>query len=147
MTTKTLIMAAALAVLAPTAATADKPASRDEAVAACVKNREQAFACKEPFIDAMIDMRLRATGKTVPPEQKTKMREKGLAELAEDGSGPLAPRRAKCESVVDGMSERGTNVEPGTLARLDQCYAKKDCKARVACMMPILESFMFPKKN
>ncbi len=135
-----------LPTLATTASEAKAPLTRSEAVEACVKNREKSYECREPFIDAMIELRLRKAGKQVPPAQRAKMRELGLREIAEDGSGPLEPRRAKCEAMVAKMGE-GAKMPRSVNDQLEGCYAQTDCQARVACMMPIMEALMSAPKR
>ena len=111
-------------------------------VDSCVKNREEALACKEPFIDAMIELRARHQPQIAEaiktPAGKLETREIGLKELAADGGGPVAERRTKCEAVASH-----TQMSRADLDALNACYTKSDCTAKVACMMPILERAMF----
>jgi hypothetical protein len=138
---------------APRARAESAGVSRDEKIAACVKNREKSFECKDPFIEAMIDLRASHGGKPPTGEQRAKMKAKGLEEIAADGAGPLAPRQAKCAAMVDNMDKatdqthRSDAVAKAQLEALDKCYAEQDCPKRVACMMPILGELMSPNKK
>ena len=111
-------------------------------VDSCVKNREEALACKDPFIDAMIEMRARHQPPIAEaiktPAGKQQTRETGLKELAADGGGPAAERRSKCEAVAGHMQMSRADMDA-----LTACYTKADCAAKVACMIPILERGMF----
>jgi len=124
--------------------TAKEP-SRGELIAGCVESREKSFECKDPFIDAMIDLRLSRSGKTVTTEEREKMKAQGMAEITEDGSGPLPPRRAKCAALVDQMTSAGRSIRPSIHADLKACYKKTDCRQRVHCMMPLFAELMFGK--
>jgi hypothetical protein len=134
---------------APNARAEGAGVSRDEKIAGCVKNREKSFECKDPFIEAMIDLRASRGGKPPTGDQRAKMKAKGLEEIEADGSGPLAPRQAKCAAMVDKMDQthNGDAVTKTHLDALDKCYAEQDCPKRVACMMPILGELMFTKKK
>jgi hypothetical protein len=124
----------------------DEPATRGELVSACVENREKSYECKEPFIEAMIDLRASKSGRTPSPEERAQMKAKGIEEITEDGSGPLAPRQAKCAAMIDGMTRQHRKVTRTHLAAFDRCYAQTDCNQRVACMIPVLAELMFFKK-
>lgn len=144
-----LVAAATAPLLALGADKAKKPAPipRDEAIASCVKNREKAYECKEQFIDAMIDMRMRhmpqlaKAGST--PEGRAELKQIGLREITEDGSGDLAPRQAKCGEMFDHMKATPAREQLDAMAA---CEAKTDCGERVACMVPLMEKMMFGKK-
>jgi hypothetical protein len=129
----------------PPSALAEPELGRDEMIAACVENREKSYECKDPFIDAMIDLRLSRLGKTLSPGERNAMKSKGLEEITEDGSGPLAPRQAKCAAMVDHLGKKQRKVANAKLDALKGCYAETDCKRRVECMMPIMAELMFPK--
>jgi hypothetical protein len=124
----------------------DQPLTEEEMISACVENREKSYECKEPFIDAMIDLRTKQAGKTLTPDERAKMKAKGLEEIAEDGAGPLEPRRAKCAAMTNKM-KKGPKVQHATLNNLRRCYAEQDCTKRIACMMPIMAELMAPKKK
>jgi hypothetical protein len=70
------------------------------------------------------------------------MREKALRDLADNGTGPLERRQARCKSMLQGMGERHKKVAEEKTSSIKACYAEKDCKARVACMKPILEELL-----
>jgi hypothetical protein len=108
-----------------------------------VEMREKAFECKEPFIDAMIDLRMSKAGRKLTPAERAEMKVIGLREIAEDGSGPRPPREAKCEAMI---KERPGKTDRAALSALRDCYAESDCGKRIACMMPIVEALTFPKK-
>jgi hypothetical protein len=128
------------------AADNDDRASRDEEIAACVENRERSFECKDPFIDAMIDLRLSRSGKKVTAEERAAMKAKGLEEIAEDGAGPLRPRQGKCAAMVDRLTKKGRRtITRAKLAAFKPCYGETDCTKRVSCMMPLLADLMSKK--
>jgi RNA polymerase sigma factor (sigma-70 family) len=134
-----------LPTLFATASEGNATLTRSESVHACVRNREMSYECREPFIDAMMDLRLRKAGKTITPEERAKMRQVGLREIAEDGSGPLEPRKVKCEAMLDKMGS-GAGIPRAVHEQLEACYARTDCQARIDCMMPIMERLMFRKR-
>ena len=142
---KTLKFALLCTLLLPLPSQAKPPAapSAKEQIDACVQSREQAQSCKDPFIDAMIELRARhqpAIADAIKtPDGKRQVRETGLRELAADGGGPLAERRKKCEAAVAHMTMPRPDLDA-----LKSCYAKPDCATKVACIMPILEKNMFP---
>jgi hypothetical protein len=133
-----------LSVMSGARAQAADRLTRDEMIDSCVENREKGFACKEPFIDAMIELRTTRGGMKVRPEDKAKMRAKGLQEIEEDGAGPLAPRRAKCAKMIDGMRRDAGEAAKAQIAALHACHVEPDCQKAVACMMPLIAEIMFP---
>jgi len=134
-----LLFAAAL----PVAAWAKgETLSRKEMIGGCVRLREKAYECKEAFIDAMIDLRRKVQKRiaraAATEEGRAKLREIGLREITEDGSGDLAPRRRRCASVV----RKSRPVERAAAQAFEACYAKNDCGERIACLMPLMKKRM-----
>ena len=120
----------ALPALVASAEQTGKPLGRDEAIAACLEFKEKSLACKEELADHFAAM--------VPPERRAKIREKAMAELVAEGSGPLEPRRVKCASDVDGKEKGPLPFGVFTdrdLAALRACEKESVCKKRVDCAM------------
>lgn len=119
--------------------------SRDEMIDGCVKGREKDFECKEDFIDAMIALRSKHQPeiKKAVDADAAGTRAQGIKEITEDGSGEIAPRKAKCAEMVDHMTAAGKSYGKAQRTELEACWTKKDCKARIACEMPLLEKMMF----
>jgi hypothetical protein len=129
------------------AAAEDKRLSRGEMIDGCVKMREKAFECKEAFIDAMIDLRAkyqkRIARAIATPEGRAKVKEIGIKEITEDGSGELAPRQKKCAQ----KARKQRRMPRAAVAPMEACYEKADCAAKISCMMPIMERMMFGKRR
>jgi hypothetical protein len=104
----------------------DKPLPPDQGVAACVEFREKAVACKEVLADYFASF--------APPERRARIREKALAEIIADGSGPLEARRAKCAE-----SQAAAPYTEADVATLRACAAKTDCDAQLACAKPVMQ--------
>jgi hypothetical protein len=113
------------------------PADPPDGVALCVQMREQVFECKEVFADAFVEMR------NPPADQKATLKKKVLEEITADGSGPLPPRRQRCEAM-------GRSVPGGALAtmqkQLDGCAATKDCRQRLTCIRELMGPKAPPSK-
>jgi hypothetical protein len=135
----------AVSLAGANAKVAAPPLTRDEMVDGCVKGREKDFECKEEFIDAMIALRSKHQPeiKKAVDADAAGTRAVGIKEITEDGSGELAPRKAKCEEMVDHMTAAGKSYGKAQKTELEACWTKKDCKARIACEMPLLEKMMF----
>jgi RNA polymerase sigma factor (sigma-70 family) len=125
-----VLFGAALPALVAGAEQRGKPLARDEAIAACLEFKEKSLACKEELADHFAAM--------VPPERRAKIREKAMAEMVAEGSGPLEPRRNKCASDVDGK-EKGPMpfgiFTDRDLAAVRACEKESECKKRVECAM------------
>jgi hypothetical protein len=106
-------------------------ALRKAMVNACVEMREKIFECDAEFADLFV--------KDAPPERKLALRGKALEEIAADGAGPLEPRRKKCGDVVAGAPVPTKEQLAGYEKTVRACYDKPDCKARAACLEPILK--------
>jgi hypothetical protein len=91
---------------------------------------QQIFACDQEFADLFV--------KDVPAERRSAARRKVLADIARDGTGPEGPRREACAASVD----KGPPPTPEQVklfgSVLGDCRAKSDCKARAACLWPIV---------
>jgi hypothetical protein len=111
----------------------------EEATELCIRLHEEAFVCKEEFIDLVIDLR----GKYDPRfakvlasrEGRAAAKAEGLKEAVADGSGELEPRRRKCARYA----AHGPPVPKADRPFLQACYTKPSCLERVACMKPVLE--------
>jgi RNA polymerase sigma-70 factor (ECF subfamily) len=103
---------------------------RDERIDSCMEIHQQIFACDQEFADLFV--------KDVPAERRSAARRKVLADIARDGTGPEGPRREACAASVD----KGPPPTPEQVklfgSVLGDCRAKSDCKARAACLWPIV---------
>jgi hypothetical protein len=106
-----------------------KPDQLPDGVSLCVQMREQIFQCKEEFADAFVEMR------NAPADKRASMRQKALEEITADGSGPLPPRRKKCEPMATAMSPAFLVEAQKQLAT---CGSTKDCKKRVSCIRELM---------
>jgi hypothetical protein len=100
-----------------------------DGVSLCVQMREQIFECKEVFADAFVEMR------RPPADQKVALKKQVLEEITSDGSGPLPPRRQRCEAM--GRSISGSALAP-MQKQLDACGAMKDCRQRLTCIRDLM---------
>jgi RNA polymerase sigma factor (sigma-70 family) len=127
--------------LAAGAAEAAQDAALEQAVVdACVELHERMYECRDPYIDAMIDLHL--GGKRISPEEKAKLREHLMQGLTETATGPLEKRQARCKSMLSQAGERHRKVAEARWPSLRACYKEQDCQARVACMKPIFEELL-----
>ena len=134
-TTVATLATGALALRAVAArADGDKPVPPEQGIAACVEFREKAVACKDVLADYFASF--------APPEQRARIRERALAEIIADGSGPLEPRRAKCAEA----QARSPYTER-VLATLRGCATKTDCTAQLACAKPIMNAMMAKQRK
>jgi hypothetical protein len=122
---KTLTLIATL-TLPALALADDKPVAPDQGVAACVEFREKAVACKDVLADYFASF--------APAERRASVREKVLAEIVDDGSGPLEARRAKCAE-----SQAAAPYTEADVATLRACAAKTNCDAQLACAKPVMQ--------
>jgi hypothetical protein len=113
------------------AAHADDTAQIEEGINLCVEMREKIFECKEEFADAFVDHH------NPPANQRTAMRAKAIEEITNDGSGPIEPRRKACAESARG-GRPGADKMQALKQGLATCAATADCKARVACLMPLI---------
>jgi hypothetical protein len=132
--TKTLTLIATLALPSLALAAEDKPVTPDQGVAACVEFREKAVACKDVLADYFASF--------APAERRASIREKVVAEIVADGSGPLEARRAKCAA----SQAPAPNTE-ADLATLHACAAKTDCNAQLACAKPVMDKMMVKRRK
>jgi hypothetical protein len=138
---RTTIMTSCLAsALFASAAHADPAPANDDGVNLCVEMREKIFECKEEFADAFVDHH------NVPAAQKAAMKARALEEITGDGSGPLEPRRQACAET-----KKVAPIPADKLAAMKQglatCAAAADCKARVACLMPLIRPMLGKGKS
>jgi hypothetical protein len=109
----------------------------------CVAFRERACRCRHEMVEPMLQLRIR-TRKDIAqlaatPGGQARLRRMALQEFVEDGSGPLLPRRNRCEAMVNGMDARKRAVAD----ELEECDRDwSDCARWVSCVMPVLERMM-----
>jgi len=99
---------------------------------------EKSYECREEFVDAFVDMRAGHAKKPLTPEERARMRDKAMRDLVERGSGPMERKRAVCEKLIGQMGARALQGVKSEGPSLQACYARNDCKERVACIMPII---------
>jgi hypothetical protein len=108
------------------------------AVGACVELNEKSYQCREEFVDAFLDLQLAGSKKKITPEERARQRQKDLRDLTERGSGPIERKRAICQAMIAQMGVRAKETVKSVSPSLRSCYAKNDCKERVACIMPVI---------
>jgi hypothetical protein len=138
---RTMIMTTCFAAaLSAGAAHADPAPANDDGVNLCVEMREKIFECKEEFADAFV------AHHNVPAAQKAAMKASALEEITGDGSGPVEPRRQACAET-----KKAAHPPADKLAAMKQglatCAAAPDCKARVACLMPLIRPMLGKGKS
>jgi len=107
-------VSALLGLVLPTLAAASvnlQPLSEDEAVAACVEFKAVAVRCKEEPGDH--------------------------SEVVEEGSGPIAPRRARCKQNVEYKT-----FTRGEREQMERCGAVVDCAAFLECAVPLFDKLI-----
>jgi hypothetical protein len=128
--------------LAGASQAAQDGAVEDAAISACLEMHEKSYQCRDEFTEVMIDLHAASSGTPIPPEQRATMRAHLLRSLEETATGPIERRRARCRDMVEKMGERHLKVAASKGQPLKACYAESDCKARVACMRPILQELL-----
>ena len=108
------------------------------AIAACVEMNEKSYECREEFVDAFVDMRAAHAKQPPTAEERARMRDKAMRDLVDRGSGPPERKRAVCEKLIGQMGVRAKQGVQTHHPSLQACYAKPDCKQRIACIMPII---------
>jgi RNA polymerase sigma-70 factor (ECF subfamily) len=122
-------------VYAARVSSADDATLEEAVINACVEMNEKTYECREPFVDATLDMRLKMDGKNVTPAERAKMREKAMSEVVDRGSGPPEHRRAWCQKFISRIGARAVDERTKPLKA---CYAESSCDARVACLIPFI---------
>jgi RNA polymerase sigma factor (sigma-70 family) len=111
-------------------------------IAACLELHEKGYECRDVFVDVMLDMHLAKSGRKVTPAERAKLRERAMAEAVDNGKASLERRQERCKVMVGQMGEKPKKTAESRTPKLKACYAEQDCKARVACMAPIIEELM-----
>ena len=130
--TVTVLFGVAIPALVAGAEKQADSALREAAISGCVTLREKVFECDAAFAELFI--------KDAPPERRNALRGKALEEIANDGAGPIEPRRQKCAAVID-KSPAPTSKEQiaGFENAINGCWSKGDCKERADCLWPIMQ--------
>jgi hypothetical protein len=113
-------------------AQADDAKGVEDSTNLCVEIREKIFDCKEEFADAFVDHH------NPPAGQRAAMRAKALEEITNDGSGPIEPRRKVCADMARAGQRLPADKMKTMKEGLATCAAMADCRARVACLMPLI---------
>jgi hypothetical protein len=108
------------------------------AIGACVEMNEKSYECREEFVDAFVELRASHAETPMTPEERARMRDKAMRDLVQRGSGPSERKRAICQKLIGQMGTRALEGVKTHHPTLQSCYAKTDCKQRVACIMPII---------
>jgi hypothetical protein len=112
----------------------------DEALAFCVVLHEQLAACAGEFIDMNLDLRAKYfppfAEEVANPTARAEMRKEGVAEAIADGTGPIEPRRDRCQQYV----AHGPKVPRSDVAESAGCFQKASCAEKIACLRPTQEA-------
>jgi hypothetical protein len=123
------------------AAHADPTPATDDGVNLCVEMREKIFECKEEFADAFVEHH------NVPAAEKAATRAKAVEEITADGAGPLEPRRQACADTMKKGAHPPADKVAAMKQGLAKCAAEPNCKARVACLMPLIRPMVGKGKS
>lgn len=108
----------------------------------CVRFRERAHHCREALVDPWIRARAASCPDLAPrlatPEGRAELRAAALAEFEADGSGPLGPRRARCEAAAAQLPD---SLRDYTV-QMDDCRLEAGCAAWTACVVPAFERML-----
>lgn len=124
----------------PTAQTASAHLETD--TDRCVRFRERAHHCRAALVDPWVRARAQSRPDVAKmlqsPEGYAELRATALAEFEADGSGPLAPRRARCAAVAERLPDslRGYTVE------METCAMEDGCAAWAKCVVPVFEQML-----
>ena len=113
--------------------------SSEEGTRFCVSLHEQMATCAAEFIDMNIELRARYfpsfAAKVADPRARAELREEGIQEALTDGTGPLAPRRERCEQYV----AHGPAVPSGDAVQARRCFERPTCAEKLSCLRPSQE--------
>jgi hypothetical protein len=125
----------------------DPEYTEQQLVSSCLEFRERACQCRHELVDPWLDLRARTNpvlGEAMTTESgREEIKGLALKEFVEDGSGPLEPRRQKCQAML----ESGKRPDARSITALADCEAKESCLDWVACIMPVMEELMAPKSQ
>ncbi len=123
----------ALPALVAGAEAQDRSPTRQEGITACVEFKEKTVRCKAELADYFATF--------APAEHREKLRRKAAEEIEEEGTGPLAPREAKCAAAVDGTSGKAEYW-----SAMRPCSDEPDCAKVVTCASPIMNAWIEASK-
>ncbi len=134
-----------LGVVLPSLVAGASGAAQDAAleqavVDACVELHEKMYQCRDPYIDAMVDLHL--GGRKISPADRAKLREHLMQGLTETATAPIEKRQARCKTLMSQAGETHRKLAEARWPSLRACYQERDCQARVACMKPILQELL-----
>jgi hypothetical protein len=130
---RALLAFASFSFLTATLARAEAPArdllTDDESVTMCAEELPKDLECKKEFCAAMV--KIRAGDKTADLKA---MEAKCLDEIAVDGTGDLAARKARCAGWM--KSHPKMSMTQAEAKEMSACWTKASCGDRVACWAP-----------
>jgi hypothetical protein len=147
---RTLLALPLLLVLAPSFTSAETPAagsdtlSEDEGLTMCAEALPKQLECKNEFCAAMVKIRTKGN----PKADLKAMEAKCIQEIAVDGTGDLATRKARCAGWARNrpkMSLKRTEAN-----EMSACWTRSTCAERVDCWSPKMSKMMeaaAPKKK
>ena len=102
----------------------------------CISFREHCNECRDELVDPWLDMRIATrpdiAKRAATGQGRADLRTIALREFQEDGAGPLADRRKKCQEMV-----RAQRPAPEFVAELTHCEQHTGCEQWVGCIMPV----------
>jgi hypothetical protein len=129
---------------ADTAASATDVLTDDEGLTMCAEALPKQLACKNEFCAAMVKIRTKGDKKV-----DVKMMEaKCLKEIAVDGTGDVATRKARCAEWTKNRPKM--SLKRSDAAEMDACWTKATCQEKVDCWSPKMSKMMeaaAPKKK
>jgi hypothetical protein len=136
---RTLLVVAFL-VVGTSLARAETPAkdalTEDEHLQMCAESLPKELECKKEFCAAMVKIRARGDKKV----DAAAMESKCLQEIAADGAGDLAARKARCAGWAKGRPQM--SITRADAKEMEACWAKATCGERVDCWAPKYKKMM-----
>ena len=135
-------LAALMAACGPAAPQGPPPAgggagaTAADAVAACKAMFARQYECRETFIPALVDMRIKhdvpkgIAAHAAKPGGRDEL--VGMAQKEYDTDGVDPKRSETCKKIATGLP-------PEAVAAARACAAKTDCASLVACVIPLQE--------
>jgi hypothetical protein len=134
------LLVVALLLVGPSFAHAETPArdvlTEDEHLQMCAESLPKELECKKEFCAAMVKIRAGGDKKA----DTAAMESKCLKEIAVDGAGDLAARKARCAGWAKERPKM--SVARADAKEMEACWAKATCGERVDCWAPKMKKMM-----
>ena len=135
-----LVVPLALLLVGSSFARAETPAkdvlTEDEHLQMCAELLPKQLECKKEFCAAMVKIRARGDTKV----DAAAMESKCLEEIAVDGTGDLATRKARCAGWAKERPKM--SIARADAKEMEACWAKATCDERVTCWAPKMKKMM-----